>query len=53
MKRAADDFGSGSSNGIFSGWFGALDGWLVKIKCPSMTMDVIRNSGRFFSRKGY
>ena len=44
MRKIADDFGSGSSNGIFSGCIGAIDGWLVKRKCPSMTMDRIINA---------
>ena len=44
MKITADNVGSGSSNVIFSGCISTLDGWLVKIRCPLMTMDVIRNA---------
>ena len=32
---------------------GALDGWLVTIKCPSLKHDGIVNSGGHFSRKGF
>ena len=43
----------GRSNGIFGGIIGALDGWLVKIKSPSWVNDGVKNSGTYFSRKGF
>ena len=45
MKTTAEKFSSGSSNGIINGCIGALDGWLVKTKCPSETRDGVRNPG--------
>ena len=43
----------GRSNGILGGIIGAIDGWLVKIKSPSYKRDGVRNSGTYFSRKGF
>lgn len=39
------------SEGIFSGTVGALNGWLVKIKCPSLWE--CKNPGKYFCRKGF
>ncbi len=52
MKEVATDFAQGSSKGIMYGCIGAIDGWLVKIKCPSK-LEGVQNAGGFFSRKGY
>ena len=40
------------SKGLLSGCIGAIDGWIVKIKKPTLR-DGITNPGSFFSRKGY
>ena len=40
-----------SSNGVLDGCFGAIDGWLVKILCPSL--NEVPNPGRYMSRKGF
>ena len=37
---------------MFGGTIGALDGWLVKIKCPNSKRDKVTNFGSFFCRKG-
>ena len=50
VSRITQAFGSRSS-GIFSGTVGALDGWLVKIKCPSVWE--CANPGKYFCRKGF
>jgi hypothetical protein len=42
---------STKTGGIFSGCIGALDGWLVRICCP--TMKEVTNPGKYFSRKGF
>ena len=39
------------SSGVMSGVIGVLDGWLVKIRCP--TMEEVHNPGKYFSRKGF
>ena len=41
------------SNGVLKGAIGALDGWLVRIVCPSLWRDGIRNVTAFYSRKGF
>ena len=38
------------SGGVMRGCIGAVDGWLVKIKCPRL--DEVDNPGKYFSRKG-
>lgn len=52
MKRTAIKFANGSLNGYLNGCIGAIDGWLVNIKCPSKTKDGINNPGSFYSCKG-
>ena len=44
------DFGE-KSYGLFSGCIGALDGWLVRITCPSLLS--CDNPGKYCSRKGF
>ena len=54
MKQAAKDFAKNSRNeGVFGGIIGVLDGWLVKIGCPSLKHDNVLNVGSFYCRKGY
>lgn len=53
MKKVADQFAQGTSGGIISGCIGSIDGWLVKIKCPSASRDSVRNPGHYYSRKGF
>ena len=43
----------GRSRGVLGGIIGALDGWLVKIRSPSWRRDGVKNSGNYFSRKGF
>ena len=50
VRKITTDFGA-SSGGILSGCFGAIDGWLVKVKCP--TLVEVRNPGKYMSRKGF
>jgi len=53
MMETARDFEScGNHHGIFSGIIGAIDGWLVKIRCPRKS-DRVGNSVDFYSRKGF
>ena len=52
MNRVSRGF-SKRSNGILQGAIGAIDGWLVKIIRPSITLDGIKNIVGFFSRKGF
>jgi len=52
MQRVAKEF-SERSCGVFSGVIGAIDGWLVRIRCPSTKLDGVRNPGHYFSRKGF
>ena len=40
-----------SSDGILGGCIGAIDGWLVKIRCP--TLDEVANPGKYMCRKGF
>ena len=42
---------SSRSDGVLDGCIGALDGWLVKIFCP--TNKEIENPGKYFSRKRF
>lgn len=53
MYKVASHFAEGRSGGILAGVVGALDGWLVKIECPSMKKDGVENPGGYFSRKGF
>ncbi len=39
------------SNGMFVSCIGALNGWLVKIKKPSVKKDDIQDPGSYYSRK--
>ena len=41
------------SNGVLKGYIGAIDGWLVKIRRPSIWLDGPMNPVPFYSRKGY
>ena len=50
IKQITSDFAKGSG-GILSGCLGALDGWLVKIKCP--TLQEVVNPVKYMSRKGF
>ena len=52
MNECAKSFSRGSRNaGVLGGIIGVLDGWLVKIKCPSKNRDLISNLGSVFCRK--
>lgn len=54
MKKAAKTFAThGKNEGIFGGIIACLDGWLVKIKCPMLNGDCVKNQGSFFCTKGY
>ena len=50
QKKVRQEFAS-KTGGIFAGCIGALDGWLVKIHCP--TLKEVTNPGKYFSRKGF
>ena len=50
LLKISSTFGKRSQN-IFSGTVGALDGWLVKIRCP--TLRECNNPGKYFCRKGF
>jgi hypothetical protein len=50
QETIREEFGS-KTNGIFSGCIGALDGWLVRIRCP--TLKEVANPGKYYSRKGF
>ena len=50
VKRISEEFAIGS-DGILKGCIGAIDGWLVKIKCPSLFE--VSNPGKYMSRKGF
>lgn len=58
MNATAHDFAA-CSNNIISKIIGALDGWLVKIKCPSKNNvgtgddDKICNPENYHCRKGF
>ena len=49
IKEIGEEFG-GKTQGIFNGCIGALDGWIVKIFCP--TISEVPNPGKYYSRKG-
>ena len=51
MFEVARHFATGRNGGTLCGIIGALDGWLVKIKCPSLKQDGVANPGGYFSRK--
>ena len=53
MEATAKQFANGTSHGIISGCIGAVDGWLVRIKCPSHSRDGIKNPGAYYYRKGF
>ncbi len=42
-----------SSKGVFADCIDALDGWLVKVKKPSVKRDGVQNPGSYYSRKGF
>ena len=48
LRKITTDFGA-SLGGILSGCFGAIDGWMVKVKCPTLLR--VRNPGKYMSRK--
>ena len=50
QDRIRREFGE-SSGGIFNGCIGAVDGWLVRIRSP--TLQEALNAGKYFSRKGF
>jgi hypothetical protein len=50
IERIRTEFAD-KTDGIFWGCIGALDGWLVKIHCPSLRE--LHNPGKYFSRKGF
>jgi hypothetical protein len=51
LQKVALEF-SRSSGGIFNGCIGAIDGWIVKIRKPSIK-DNVSDTSSFFSRKGF
>ena len=54
MAKVAGDFAK-RSNYVINGCIGALDGWIVKIRKPSISKDLYHCSHpkSFFSRKGF
>ena len=50
MEEIRRQFGE-SSGGILNGCIGAIDGWLVKIRCP--TLAEVPNPGKYMCRKGF
>ena len=50
LRCISTEFSVGSG-GILKGCIGALDGWLDKIKCP--TLQEVNNPGKYMSRKGF
>jgi hypothetical protein len=50
LDKISFEFGS-KTNFIMKGCIGAIDGWMVKIRCPSWTEVV--NPGKYYSRKGF
>ena len=50
LEKVALEFAR-SLRGLFNGCIGAIDGWIVKIKKPSLS-DNVANPGSFYSRKG-
>ena len=53
MYEVSKHFAEGRIGGIMGGTIGALDGWLVKIQCPSLKQDGICNPGGYYSHKGF
>lgn len=54
MKQTAKEFAvNGRNESIIGGAIAALDGWLVKIKCPTLAGDKVKNQGSFFCQKDY
>ena len=53
MNEVAKQFAAGRNGGTLNGIIGALDGWVVKIKCPTKTRDGVANASGYFSRKGF
>ena len=51
MREVASQFHI-ASQGVMTGCIGALDGWVVKIKPPSV-QDGVRDPASFYSRKGF
>ena len=53
MERNAHIFrNNGCHGGIFAGCIGALDGWIVKIRCPKDS-DGVGGTEGFYCRKGF
>ena len=50
QRRIRSEFAL-KTDGVFDGCIGALDGWLVRIKCP--TLKEVSNPGKYYSRKGF
>lgn len=50
LRKIAYEFGEGSG-GVLNGCIGAIDGWLVRIICP--TRKEAKNPGKYMSRKGF
>ena len=50
IARISREFDEKSS-GVMDGCLGALDGWLVKIRCSRY--NEVANPGKYFSRKGF
>ncbi len=42
-----------TSDGVFASCIGAIDGWLIKIKKPSVKRDGVNNPASYYSRKGF
>ena len=51
MREVASQFNV-ASQGVMTGCIGALDGWVVKVKPPSVR-DGVRDPASFYSRKGF
>ena len=50
LQEIRRDFGQ-SSGGLLSGCISTIDGWLVKVRCP--TLDEVPNPGKYMCRKGF
>lgn len=50
IDRIRKQFGR-KSLGVMGGCIGAIDGWLVRIRCPKYCE--VKNPGKYFSRKGF
>ena len=54
MERIANEFkNKGRHQGIIAGCIGALDGWLVRIRCPTFKNDQVTSVIGYFNRKGF